>query len=214
MDIQAWSIENWKKIPEADRKRCLDHLRIYMGDVDGGRATLAKWRAQARSTVNGEPVRIGSDDIRFHFGVGMAIRNVLRQVITDDRLPGPVNSGRGLSCHRNWDDFYIGAIHALASEPAPWVNSEPHAPFLRNEEEAKSFDLIADQPVFYFLDWLDTNGFKIVPKEIIAILVAAAFAAGAYAPEHRQPAYTKDFAKPSEVGCAILQRHRWGIGWC
>lgn len=96
------SIADWQNLPLVDRLRCLDHLRMVMADHP---VVMARWRRQAA-----EGMAIGSDDIRFHFGAGMAVRNVLRQVMTDDKLPGP-------EAFRNWDDFYYGAIDELAREP-------------------------------------------------------------------------------------------------
>lgn len=115
--LQEWSIANWGRVPEADRKRCLDHLRATLEGTLSGVGCLGRWRAQAGSTLNGKPVAIGSDDRWFHFGAGMAIRNILRQVMTDDHLP-PIDYGlSSLQLPRNWDDYYIGVLHALATEP-------------------------------------------------------------------------------------------------
>jgi len=46
----------------------------------------------------------------FHFGTGMAIRNVLRGTLKDHELP-PVDYGDGNS-YQNWDDYY----HAVLDE--------------------------------------------------------------------------------------------------
>lgn len=48
----------------------------------------------------------------FHFSTGMAVRNVLREVIKDDELPPvtydhydpPVQA-------QNWDDYYVGVLN-------------------------------------------------------------------------------------------------------
>lgn len=99
------SIARWKTIPEEVRVRCSDHLRMVVGDHP---AVLERWRDQKRRGV-----APGSDDVRFHFSAGMAVRNILRQVLTDDLLPGPPE-------YRNWDDFYFGAIDEVAGDaPAP-----------------------------------------------------------------------------------------------
>lgn len=104
-DLQAWSIANWNQIPEADRKRCLDHLRQTLKRELSGPAVLGVWRRQAAAGIE-----IGSDSSWFHFGAGMAVRNILRQVLQDVDLPAVDGA-------TNWDDCYIGAIHALATEP-------------------------------------------------------------------------------------------------
>ena len=49
----------------------------------------------------------------FHFGTGMAIRNVLREVIKDDELPG-VHYDEG-EMH-NWDDWYHGVLNELVTD--------------------------------------------------------------------------------------------------
>lgn len=116
-DLQAWSIANWQRIPAADRKRCLDRLRAWLGVAGDGPVALARWRAQVGSSINGKPVAIGSDDIGFHFGAGMAIRNCLREVMIDALLP-QVEQPNG-EMGQNWDDFYLGAIHALVTEATP-----------------------------------------------------------------------------------------------
>lgn len=43
----------------------------------------------------------------FHFGAGMAIRNMLRQVVKDEELP---IVHYGAHEDRNWDDWYQGVI--------------------------------------------------------------------------------------------------------
>ena len=96
-EIESWSIENWKRLPEADRQRCLDHLRGWLPDD-----LLRVWRRQAL-----EGKRIGSDRVRFHFDAGMQIRNRLRDVLPDEQLPR-IEGGCG-----HWDDFYYGALDEL-----------------------------------------------------------------------------------------------------
>jgi hypothetical protein len=46
------------------------------------RDVLEKWRDQDRRAM-----RIGSDDPNFHYGIGMAVRNALRERLTDIELP-------------------------------------------------------------------------------------------------------------------------------
>ena len=106
-DVHAWSIENWNRLPDHDRAVCLDHLRSTI--MRGWPQHVDTWRAQAAQAVE-----IGSDDPRFHFGAGMAVRNILRQVLPDFKLPKIKQADGTLA--QNWDDFYHGALHALATE--------------------------------------------------------------------------------------------------
>jgi hypothetical protein len=87
----------WVTVPAEDRKRCLDRLRSEVPPE-----VIAEWRATyQRGNV------IGSADIRFHLGVGMAVRNCLRGALLDDKLPG--------APQLHWDDYYMGALNELVS---------------------------------------------------------------------------------------------------
>lgn len=108
-DLQAWSIGNWLQIPEPDRRLLLDHLRAGFNNPTAVQL-LARWRGDLEA---GCP--IGEGDLGFHFGVGMWVRNLLRDVMTDDGLP-LIRQPDG-SMGRCWDDFYVGALHALVTEP-------------------------------------------------------------------------------------------------
>lgn len=93
-DLQIWSRDNWKRIPEAKREECINHLHGWIPYDQ-----LSQWKE------NG----FGSD---FHmFGGGMQIRNRLRDILKDDDLP-PV-AYRGGAFFRNWDDYYMGALDEL-----------------------------------------------------------------------------------------------------
>ena len=105
-DLTAWSKENWEKIPALVREDCLNELAAKVpGDL------LLLWIEQVR---NGK--EIGSNDTFFHHGVGMAVRNVMRAQLLDEELP-PIKQEHidGHPEARNWDDFYIGALHALVA---------------------------------------------------------------------------------------------------
>lgn len=104
-DCALYSIGRWNKLGEGLRKTVLDHLRtsLLQSTGEGGRKALAKWRDQ-----RARGIQCGSDDIRFHFSGGRAVRNIIRQVVRDDKLPD-----------QNWDDYYYGAISALAAEEVP-----------------------------------------------------------------------------------------------
>lgn len=47
-----------------------------------------------------------------HFGMGMHVRNLLREVIKDDELP-PVEYDDECS-YQNWDDYYIPVLEEAA----------------------------------------------------------------------------------------------------
>lgn len=96
--------QNWALVSKEGREACLAKLRKMTPPE-----MLEKWKEQL---ARGE--RIGSDSLEFHFGIGMQIRNTLRSVLVDDELPD-VEYEDG-SRHRNWDDFYMGALEELASE--------------------------------------------------------------------------------------------------
>lgn len=97
----------WAGVSVSDRRRCLDHLRQKVG------AHAAQEWAQTYARGNS----IGSNQPMFHFRVGMAVRNCLREVLPDDKLPG---AKAGL----HWDDYYMGALNEFARE----VLGEPSKP--------------------------------------------------------------------------------------
>jgi len=105
-ELEAWCIANWNKLPEEQRKACVELL-----DSSVPEEVKANWRRQAAAGM-----RIGSEDLRFHLGVGMAVRNTLRKLLTDDKLP-PVNYPDEGVKSQNWDDYYYGALDALARLP-------------------------------------------------------------------------------------------------
>jgi hypothetical protein len=51
---------------------------------------------------------ISSDPACFHFGGGMAVRNLCREQLTDGEL-----AAHGFGC--NWDNCYIGVLVAIAA---------------------------------------------------------------------------------------------------
>lgn len=108
--IELESITNWFSLPDQLRERAYQHLeKIIRRDAP---ETLQKWVKQLAAGQ-----ALGSDDIRFHFAAGMAIRNLLREVVKDDELPWSKSvDAKGHVCVDvgNWGDFYYGAIHELA----------------------------------------------------------------------------------------------------
>jgi hypothetical protein len=105
-ELDRWSTQNWETVSPIARKVCLDHLRsIVPAEV------VAAWKDQYDRGCT-----IGSNDIGFHHGVGMVVRNTLRAVMSDEDLP-PIKQRDGTAA-RNWDDFYMGALNALVSDGA------------------------------------------------------------------------------------------------
>lgn len=105
------SVANWLvKVAPADRRMLIDHLRKVVAESDKGAEALAKWKAQAEAGLE-----IGSDEIRFHFEVGMQVRNTLRKVWRDEMLP-PIDYPDHESS-RNWDDYYHGVLYEMVMTP-------------------------------------------------------------------------------------------------
>jgi len=107
-DLDRWCINNWHRLPGSIRKQCLDHLQEVLSKAVDWPETSAKWKQQ-----KADGIRIGSDQYCFHFGTGLFIRNVLREVLKDGGLPA-VQQPDGSLC-RNWDDYYGGCLDELAS---------------------------------------------------------------------------------------------------
>lgn len=102
-DLDAKSEANWARLPEGTRRRCAEELRRSIPPE-----LLAKWRDQLERGV-----AIGSDDLWFHMGAGMAVRNCLRGVLPDGDLPGvQYENGLGHDVieYSNWDDYYTAAL--------------------------------------------------------------------------------------------------------
>lgn len=108
--LEVWSISNWNLIPPADRQRCLNHLGGVLRSKMDGPAVIATWARQVAAGVS-----IGSNDKMFHFGAGMQVRNILRGALGDLELP-QIRQPNG-ELGQNWDDFYLGALHALVQQP-------------------------------------------------------------------------------------------------
>lgn len=56
----------------------------------------------------------------------------------------------------------------MASNYLQDYRADPRTRFLRSEEQAVSLNLIIEQPVYYFLDWLSEEGYEIVPRPVAA----------------------------------------------
>jgi len=107
-DLERWSIDNWNLIEPAIRASLLHALRGSIGDD-----LKEHW---VNLKIRGLPI---GAELGFHHGVGQKVRNILRMVLRDQYLPKvPAGlDGRPLDQPvSNWDDFYLGAIDALAEE--------------------------------------------------------------------------------------------------
>src|SRR3954449_11703359 len=65
-------------------------------------------RKFASNTVHARGIPISSDDAFFHFGGGMAVRNLCRERLSDDQLAACQFGG-------DWDNCYIGVLAAIAA---------------------------------------------------------------------------------------------------
>jgi hypothetical protein len=108
--LDQWSLANWMTVHPLFRKDCEDYLLSKVPQE-----IFAHWRSQHRRGKS-----IGSDDPRFHHGVGMAIRNTLRDQLTDAELPEVTLDPEGKpysAAGRNWDDYYQGVLMSICSCP-------------------------------------------------------------------------------------------------
>lgn len=109
--LEIWAEANWAKLPELIRKDVEQHLLDKLPAE-----VLARWRDQ-----HARGICIGSDDPMFHLGVGMVVRNVCRDQLTDGELPlvtvdhegHPYNTSSNCP-GGNWDDYYFGVLAAIA----------------------------------------------------------------------------------------------------
>lgn len=91
--IREFEDQNWSRVPEADRARCVEHLRRWIKGPD-------EWRE-------------AMEEPGFHMFSGMRVRNALRDMLKDDELPA-VDYPDG-HAYRNWDDFYMAALREALS---------------------------------------------------------------------------------------------------
>jgi hypothetical protein len=84
-ELDALVERNWRSIPAAQREMCIEHLKAQIPDH-----VWRIWRSDGFPEL-------------FHMYHGMGVRNLLRDVLTDDKLPGD----------KNWDDYYMGCLHEI-----------------------------------------------------------------------------------------------------
>ena len=97
-DPDLFSKKLWAKVPEPIRKIVEQHVAAHLPDE-----ILAKLR-----DLHARGIPISSDPAFFHFGGGMAVRNLCRERLSDDELAAHCFLG-------NWDDCYIGVLAAIGA---------------------------------------------------------------------------------------------------
>lgn len=93
-EFLEWNKNNWNTIASDKREEVLRHLRVPLF-----------W-----GPTTPDQIRTAMQGSSFHLSGGMQIRNRCRDIMKDDELP-PIQYPEGES--RNWDDYYVGALHEL-----------------------------------------------------------------------------------------------------
>ena len=96
--LDSFSEKLWAQVPEPIRKDVEQHVLANLPDN-----LLTKLR-----DLHARGIPIGSDDAFFHFGGGMAVRNLCRERLTDKELASYCLFG-------DWDGCYIGVLVAIAA---------------------------------------------------------------------------------------------------
>ncbi|MDO9562891.1 MAG: hypothetical protein Q7J60_14835 [Bradyrhizobium sp.] len=110
-DRDAYSRKHWAEVPEPIRKIVEQHVAARLP-----KKILAKLR-----DLHARGVSIASDDAFFHFGGGIAVRNLCRDRLGDRDLAAYAGLGG------DWDNCYIGVLAAIAAAPVK-VSQEPVIP--------------------------------------------------------------------------------------
>ena len=96
MDMKLWS-----EVAAPIRKIVEQHVAARLP---------AKILAKLRD-LHARGIPIDSDPAFFHFGGGMAVRNLCRERLSDDELAACCGLGG------DWDNCYIGVLAAIAATP-------------------------------------------------------------------------------------------------
>jgi hypothetical protein len=99
-DPDLMYIKVWSRVPQPIRKIVEQHV--------AGRLP-AKILAELRD-LHARGARISSDPAFFHFGGGMAVRNLCRERLNDRDLAAYCFCG-------DWDTCYIGVLAGIAATP-------------------------------------------------------------------------------------------------
>ena len=98
-DSDSSSKKLWTEVPEAIRKDVEEHVLAHLpADM------LAKLH-----DLHAQGIPISSDNAFFHFGGGMAVRNLCRERLSDNELAAFVPFGG------DWDNCYVGVLAAIAA---------------------------------------------------------------------------------------------------
>lgn len=108
--------EIWNRVDPELRERAVNHIReeLHPESLEEVREAVEKhgrheWphNPPFSALIRDED---GELQLPFHFSGGMAVRNLLREVVKDSELP-PFDEwyGEGTDV-RNWDDYYVQAL--------------------------------------------------------------------------------------------------------
>lgn len=140
-DLTVTTLARWQAIAPAKRAPCVDKL-VHMLQHSNPEL-VATWQRQRR-----DGLEIGSDDLHFHFGTGMQIRNALRDVLPDKWLPPASSDQEGMGHPGQWDDYYMGALHEALAQLDDTAPPHPHPP-PELELDVPPVPQALDIPVFY-----------------------------------------------------------------
>jgi hypothetical protein len=99
----------WAEVPQPIRKIVEQHVAARLP---------AKILAKLRD-LRARGIHISSDPAFFHFGGGLAVRNLCRERLSDDELAACCPFG-------DWDMCYIGVLAGIASTPVrTWAPVSP-----------------------------------------------------------------------------------------
>jgi hypothetical protein len=100
-DPDLMDMKRWSEVPQPIRKIVEQHVAARLP---------AKILAKLRD-LHARGIPIDSDPAFFHFGGGMAVRNLCRERLSDDELAACCGLGG------DWDNCYIGVLAAIAATP-------------------------------------------------------------------------------------------------
>ncbi|MEA2791986.1 MAG: hypothetical protein QOG73_4392 [Acetobacteraceae bacterium] len=99
-DPDLINMKLWSEVPQAIRKIVEQHVAARLP---------AKILAKLRD-LHARGIPISSDPAFFHFGGGLAVRNLCRERLSDDELAACCLFG-------DWDMCYIGVLAGIAAAP-------------------------------------------------------------------------------------------------
>jgi hypothetical protein len=99
LDPDSWSKKLWTEVPESIRKEVEDHVLAHLPG-----ALLTELR-----DLHARGIPISFDKAFFHFTVGMEVRNLCRERLSDNELAAFCSLGG------NWDSCYIGVLAAIGA---------------------------------------------------------------------------------------------------